>query len=152
LRFGLWSATGRLGLLLVLGSGACDRSGPVSPERPPTFVGGAWSGTIALTTDNETSSIETGGPVSVTISQSDASAAGEFRATEVSGTFAAVITGADLNGTLTLQGTDGCSATAPMHGIVEDDSRLRLNVPVVGAGSCPWGGAHLRMTLMRQVR
>lgn len=59
--------------------------------------------------------------MSVAITQSSASAIGEFRATEVSGAFAAVVTGNDLNGTLTLHGSDGCSAAAPMHGLVDQD-------------------------------
>jgi hypothetical protein len=139
--------TGPLGLLLIISAGACSGGDAMSPERP-AMVSGAWAGTITLTNKNVTSSFETGGPVSVTISQSDASATGQFRATDVSGAFAAVITGADLDGTLTLHGTDGCRAAAPMHGVV-DSSALRLNVPTIGAGTCRWGGSSLRLTLQR---
>ncbi len=87
--------------------------------------------------------------MSVTIIQSDGSATGEFRGTQVSGAFAAVVSGSDLSGTLTLHGSDGCSATAVMHGIVDDQSALRVTIPIIGAGTCPWGGTALRMTLRR---
>jgi hypothetical protein len=79
--------TGPLGLLLIISAGACSGGNAMSPERP-AMVSEAWAGTITLTNKNVTSSFETGGPVSVTISQSDASATGEFRATDVSGAFA----------------------------------------------------------------
>jgi hypothetical protein len=84
-----------------------------------------------VTDEGVTSSTQVRQSVSVSIAQSAASVTGEFTANDLSGAFAAAVSGTDISGTLTLRGSDGCAATAKMSGLV-DASELRLNVPWVG--------------------
>jgi len=126
---------------------ACGDSRPTAPDGTPAALGGAWTGVVALTAQSATAFSQTRYPVSATITQSNGSLSGEFTSNTVGGGFTADISGADLAGALSLRGSDGCTATAPMRGVV-DGPELRLSAPSIGIGSCAWS-AQLLMTLTR---
>jgi hypothetical protein len=132
---------------VLLTAGACGSDATFSPRGPGAVIDGAWAGTVSLTVQGGTSLSQVRAPISVTITQADGSVTGQFSARDMSGAFTGRVSGNDISGTLTLQGSDGCSATATMQGVL-DGRELRLSAPSIGVGTCRWG-AQLLMMLTR---